>query len=181
MNAAMPGAFAIAAACVALAWLVAQQGLERCGALGRIAGSPRRLARLLVGALLLGTMAAAAMPPADEGYRGIAGLIGFSVASLACTALLHRRHRPDLRAALPWLSAMLAPLFVAPACIAQGAQDWLIGGFALAFALGLGLPAFDALAQHFDDPDVPALMRPLPVRALAAGILALAMAGSLSW
>ena len=53
--------------------------------------------------------------------------------------------------------------------------------FALAFALGVGLPAFGVLARRLDDPDVPAMMRPLPARVLTACILALAMAGSLSW
>ena len=76
---------------------------------------------------------------------------------------------------------MLVPLFVALAYIGDDAQRWLLGGFALAFALGLGVPAFSALAQRLDDADVPAFMRPLPARMLAAGILALALAGSLSW
>ena len=53
MSAAMPtpATFAIAAVCVALTWLLAEQGMMRCKALRDVAGSPRRLARLLIGAL----------------------------------------------------------------------------------------------------------------------------------
>lgn len=182
MPGAIPGALALAAACVALAWLLAEQGPERSAALRRVAASSHGLARLLIGALLSGAMAGAlAMLLSGGAYRIPAASAGFIVASLACAALLRRRHPAELRTALPWLCAMLAPLFVALACIARSAQHWLIGGFVLAFLLGLGLPAFGALARRFDDSDVPAFMRPLPARALAAGILALAMAGSLSW
>ena len=177
----MNAACALAAACVALAWLVAEQGLARCTALRDVADSPRRLARLLIAAVLPGILAGALfLLIVTAGFRSVAALIGFCIATLACAALL-RPHRGALRASLPWLAAMLAPLFVALAGVAHDARSWLLGGFALAFALGLGVPAFATLAQRFDDVDVPAAMRPLPARALTAGILALAMAGSGSW
>ena len=182
MNAASPYAAALAAACVALAWLMADQGMARCKALRDVAGSPRRLARLLIGALLPGALAGAAfLLLTTARFHGIAALIGFCVAALACAASLHRHHRNGWRAMAPWLAAMLAPLFVALAGIGQDAESWLLGGLTLAFALGLGIPAFSTLARHLDDADVPAFMRPLPARALTAAILALAMAGSVSW
>lgn len=200
----MNTAFAIAAACVALAWLVAEQGLARCKALhqpleelarrprtgGRAVTLPfnktgpaaRRLAKLLIGALLLGTMTGAFFMSLAGGENpALAALTGCLLATCASAALLHHRHRIALPAVMPWLLAVLAPLFVALACIAQDAQSWLLGGFALALALGLGIPAFSALAQRLDEADVPTFMRPLPARALAASIVALAMAGSLSW
>lgn len=177
----MTSATFVIAASVALAWLAAEQGLARCETLRKVAGSPRRLAQLLMGALSLGTMAGAlALLLVDAAYHSGAWVIGFVVAVFACTGLLRYRHRVDTTV-MPWLVAMLAPLFLALACIGKDAHSGLLGGFALAFALGLGLPAFSALAQRLDDPDVPAMMRPLPVRMLATGILALSMAGSLSW
>ena len=183
MSAAMPtpATFAIAAVCVALTWLLAEQGMMRCKALRDVAGSPRRLARLLIGALLLGAMTGALLLLRDGAYRSVAWGIGFAIACAACAALLRSRQRGGWASLMPWLAAMLVPLFVALGCIGKDAPSGLLGGFALAFALGVGLPAFGVLARRLDDPDVPAMMRPLPARVLTACILALAMAGSLSW
>ena len=120
---------------------------------------------------------------ARSGPRRLLGLAGPPGAgkSTACAALLPSRQRGGWASLMPWLAAMLVPLFVALGCIGKDAPSGLLGGFALAFALGVGLPAFGVLARRLDDPDVPAMMRPLPARVLTACILALAMAGSLSW
>lgn len=178
----MPASLALAATLVAMAWLVGEQGISRSTALRQIFDSPRAMARFLIGAVLIGAITGAAATRLLQALPSIAAaLIGWLVASLAMLALLRARHGATSFAALSWLAVTLALLFAALSCIAREPRDWLIGGFALAFALGLGLPAFAALGNHLDDADVPAAMRPFPARFLAAGIVALALAGSLSW
>lgn len=182
MNGPMPSASVLATLSITLSCLVAERGLARSAALRRIAANPRDLARLLLGALLVGCVVAAATAALDPRLARVpAGLIGLGGAVAATCLLLHRRHANDLRAAALRLCSLLALALIAPASLADDAQGWLVAGLGTAFALALGLPAFAALARHLDDADVPACMRPLPARVLAAAVVVLAVAGSLSW
>jgi len=51
----------------------------------------------------------------------------------------------------------------------------------VALGFALALPAALALAQRFDDPELPACMRPLPARLLAGGLAATALASLGAW
>ena len=178
----MPVASVLATLSITLSCLVAERGLARSAALRRITATPGDLARLLLGALLVGCVMAAATAALDARLARVpAGLIGLCGALAATYLLLHRHRANDLRAAATWLCSLLALALMAPLSLASDAQGWLIAGLGTAFALALGLPAFAALARDLDDSDVPARMRPLPVRVLAAAVVVLAVSGSLSW
>lgn len=182
MSAEVLSASVLATLSITLSCLIAERGLARSTALRRIAATHGDLARLLIGALLLGCVVAAASVTLDARAAGaMAGLIGLLGASAAMLLLLRRRHANDLRAAASWLFSLLALAFVVPASLATDAQGWLIGGLGTAVALALGLPAFAALARQLDDSDVPSCMRPLSLRVVAAAVVVMAVAGSLAW
>ena len=176
------GAALLAPASITLACLVAEQGLARSAPVRRILANPGDFARLLMGAVLLaGVLAALArslLPGLDPGL-GIA--TAQFIALAASLAMLHRRHAADVRAAVVWLIIPLA-LSVLPLCVAgESPRVMLSGALVIAFALMIGLPALTVLLRRLGDSDVPAWMRPVPVRLLVSGLIVLALAGSLSW
>lgn len=182
MSVVVPSASVLATLSITLSCLMAERGLARSAALRRIATTQGDLARLLIGALLVGCVAAAGSVALNTHAAGaMAGLIGLVGASASVLLLLRRRHASDMRAAAPWLCTLLGLVFMAPASLATDAQGWLIGGLGIGFALALGLPAFAALARQLDDSDVPPWMRPLPARIVATAVLVMAVTGSLAW
>ncbi|MCX7563477.1 hypothetical protein OS176_07980 [Xanthomonadaceae bacterium XH05] len=177
-----PGPSSAFALLMAMVWLLGEQGLSRATALRHSLCTPRQLARLLVGAILLGAMASAALTSLTPGLPVIvvAGG-GFGLAMIAALTMLHRRRHPGLPALAGWIASLLALCFAALACIARTPEGWMLGGSGVALLSGVGLPAFAALAHRLDDSEVPAAARGLPSRALAASTIALAIAGCLSW
>lgn len=182
MSAEVLSASVLATLSITLSCLIAERGLAHSTALRRITATRGDLARLLIGALLVGCVVASGSVALNARAAGaMAGLIGFVGATASLLLLLRRRHASDMRAAAPWLCSLLGLVFMAPASLATSAQGWLIGGLGTAFALALGLPTFTALARQLDDSDVPSWMRPLPVRIVAATVVVMAVAGSLAW
>lgn len=175
-------AASLAALSFALTCLLAERGAARNPGLRRIAQQPRTLARLLAGAALLGSVAAALvqqfLPAIAASGASLAALL---VAPAASFALLRRAQSGQVGTAAPWLIALLVLALAGPALLAGDAVAWLLTGLLGALALLLGIPAFAVLARRLDDADVPAPMRGLPARALATAVLALALAGSLAW
>ncbi len=172
----------LASASITLACLIAEQGLTRNAAVRRIVATPRGFARLLVGAVLLTAVLASTSLLLLPGLNPVIACIAASGITLVVGAiLLQRRYSGDLPDAIVWLVAPAILSILPLAGSGADSQRILIGAFALALVLLLGLPAFVLLMRRLDDNDVHALMRPLPVRILASGVIVLAATGSLSW
>lgn len=172
----------LVATSIALTCLIAARGLAHSAALRQITPAAGDLARLLIGIVLLACATAAMawlINPALP--RILIGLTGLVSASLGGFVLLRHRHARNAHAAMGWLTILAAIVVVAPIAVADDAQGLLIAGLVTAFVLAIGLPAFAVLAKRLDDSDLPACMRALPAPVLATGIVALSLAGSVSW
>lgn len=171
----------VAATLLVLTWLLAEQALLSNTALRRGVGSLRGLARFLVGALLVGAALGAAQMLLFAAIPvPITAAVSAAVAISAGFLLLRYRQREAVLVAIRWPALILVLLFVALTSVAQDAREWLVGAGGLALGLALGVPAYGALVDRFNDSEVPAAMRPLPTRILASGVIALALAGCLS-
>lgn len=172
----------LAVASIALIYLIAERGLACNTALRQITPNPRDLARFLIGFELLAcALAGITWQINSDLPRALPIVAAIASAWLAGFLLLRRQHAKHIRAATPWL-IILTALSVIPAAMTAGSvQAWLVMGLATALLLALGLPAFVVLAQRLEDSDVPAVMRRFPGRLLLTGILALGLAGSVTW
>jgi len=175
----MAAAPAAAALCLILATLIGERGLTHA-LLRAAARGAHGVVRLLIGALLIGAIAAACtgllLPAAPHAATGGVGLTAGAAALLG----LARRHALPARARV-WLVAMFSLLLLGVAALADGPVGWLALGLGAALGFALALPAALALAQRFDDPELPACMRPLPARLLAGGLAATALASLGAW
>lgn len=175
----MAAAPAAAALCLILATLLGERGLAHAP-LRAAARGAHGLVRLLTGALLIGAIAAACtgliLPAAPHAATGGVGLAVGATALLGLT----QRHALPMHARL-WLVAMFSLLLLGVAALAAGPAGWLALGLGAALGFALALPAALALAQRFDDPELPAFMRPLPARLLAGGLAATALASLGAW
>ena len=176
----MDAAPATAALCFSLALLLGERGLAHSRRWREAAGDAHGLVRLELGALLIGAAASActaiALGDAPSALPAIAGLAtGAAALVWRCRSL--RLDRPQAL----WAIGVFALLHAAAALPPRGSTGALLAAFATALCFSIGLPAFLALARRMEDCDVPGFMRPLPARALAAGILALALGSLASW
>lgn len=136
--------------------------------------------RLQIGALLIAAMSAAAASLAFPAMAPALSVLPGLAAGGGALWLLTRRQEMA-RTPLARILAIFALLHAGVALLAGTAAGWLLAAFGVILAFALGLPAFIDLARRMDDRAVPAFMRPLPARVLAAGIIALAAGSLASW
>ena len=171
----------IATVLLVLTWPLSEQALLRSKALRLSVDSPRGLARFLIGALLTGAAVGAALMLFSAAIPvAVAAMVSAVVAISASLLLLRHRQGVAALVAIRWPALILVVLFVALANVAQDTRGWLVGAGVLALGIALGIPAYGALIDRFNDSEVPAAMHPLPARILASGVIALALVGCLS-
>ena len=167
---------------VVLTCLFATRGLRRGATLPHGAPGVHERTRLLLGTVLLACAIAALVWLIGPNLpRVLLGLVGLTGAVLVGAMLPGQRPVGDFSARLRRLATLAALALIAPLSVANDATGLLIAGLVAAFALAIGLPAFAALVERLDESDLPDGMRALPAQSLAAGIVALGLAGSLSW
>ncbi|MGE4359943.1 MAG: hypothetical protein AB7D30_08905 [Lysobacteraceae bacterium] len=176
----MPAAPAIAAFCFVLAVLIGERGLARSPRFHDAARGTHGLVRLQIGALLIAAMSAAAASLAFPAMAPALSVLPGLAAGGGALWLLARR-QGMARTPLARILAIFALLHADVALLADTAAGWLLAAFGVILAFALGLPAFIDLVRRMDDRAVPAFMRPLPARVLAAGIIALAAGSLASW